>query len=207
MQQANLQGVKFGRRSGGRLRAGKSRSDVLTNIPRLPRWAAPSRGVWILTDRTLAMAGDRTSGRRHGGYQAPIFAWVPSVAVSSLLQVQRFDRRWDGDLLVASLKAQSLFRLRLHRGSVLYSEPIWIGQRIRDIAQLQDGTIVLWTDDTELQFMSVDRQRLEQNKRTPMSASDTLVAGLHVLPPFWADQRDGLCPVADQRAGGKIGFR
>src|SRR5262249_34558222 len=49
-----------------------------------------------------------------------------------------------------------------------------IGQRIRDIAQLQDGTIVLWTDDTELQFISVDRQRLEQNQRDPTSYSTSL---------------------------------
>ena len=141
----------------------------------------------------------------HAGYQAPIFAWVPSVAVSSLLQVQRFDRRWDGDLLVASLKAQSLFRLRLHRGSVLYSEPIWIGQRIRDIAQLQDGTIVLWTDDTELQFMSVDRQRLEQNKRTPMSASDTLVAACMYCHHFGPTNATDFAPSLTNVLGRKIG--
>ena len=141
----------------------------------------------------------------HAGYQAPVFAWVPSVAVSSLLQVQRFDRRWDGDLLVASLKAQSLFRLRLHRGSVLYSEPIWIGQRIRDIAQLQDGTIVLWTDDTELQFMSVDRQRLEQNKRTPMSASDTLVAACMYCHHFGPTNATDFAPSLTNVLGRKIG--
>jgi len=89
-------------------------------------------------------------------------------------QILSGEFRWDDDLLVGSLKAQSLFRLRLDRGRVLYSESIWIGQRIRDIAQLQDGTIVLWTDDTELQFISVDRQRLEQNQRDPTSYSTSL---------------------------------
>ena len=41
---------------------------------------------------------------KHTGYKSPIFGWVPSVAVSSLLQVQGFDQRWDGDLLVAFTK-------------------------------------------------------------------------------------------------------
>jgi aldose sugar dehydrogenase len=47
----------------------------------------------------------------HTGYQAPVFAWVPSIGPSNLIEVRGFDRRWDGDLLVASLKANSLFRL------------------------------------------------------------------------------------------------
>jgi len=112
---------------------------------------------------------------KHAEYRSPMFAWVPSVAVSSLLQVQGFDPRWDGDLLVASLKGQTLYRLRVEGSRVLYSEPIWIGQRLRDIAQLQDRTIVLWTDDTELQFISVDKEKLDQNKRFLASASGTLV--------------------------------
>jgi AraC-like DNA-binding protein len=32
---------------------------------------------------------------------------------------------------------------------VVYSEPIWIGQRLRNVAELDDGTITLWTDDAE----------------------------------------------------------
>ena len=112
---------------------------------------------------------------KHTDYKSPMFAWVPSVAVSSLLQVQGFDPRWDSDLLVASLKGQTLYRLRVEESRVLYSEPIWIGQRLRDIAQMQDGTIVLWTDDTELQFISVDREKLDQDKRFLSSTSSTLV--------------------------------
>lgn len=98
----------------------------------------------------------------HTGYTAPLFAWVPSIAVSQLIEVNNFDPRWDGDLLVGSLKASSLYRLRLEAGRVLYSEPIWIGQRIRDLAQIRDGTIVLWTDDTQLLFIRVDTDQLAQ---------------------------------------------
>ena len=129
---------------------------------------------------------------KHDGYQAPIFAWVPSVAVSSLLQVQGFDRRWDGDLLVGSSEGSITVSIAVRWGRVLYSEPIWIGQRIRDIAQLQDGTIVLWTDDTQLQFISVDQQKLELNKRNPMSTSSTLVGSCMYCHHFGPTNRPTL---------------
>jgi cytochrome c2 len=110
----------------------------------------------------------------HSGYTPPIFSWLPSIAVSNLIEIDGFDERWNGDILVASLKALSLFRLRMEGTKVLYSEPIWIGQRIRDIAQLSSGTILLWTDDTQLLFVSVDRERLRQNARPAQQVSEVL---------------------------------
>jgi aldose sugar dehydrogenase len=111
----------------------------------------------------------------HAGYTAPLFAWVPSIAVSQLIEINNFHARWNGDLLVGSLKASSLYRLRLEAGRVLYSEPIWIGQRIRDLAQTKDGTIVLWTDDTQLLFVTVDNDQLAQKRRMPAVVSDPIV--------------------------------
>jgi aldose sugar dehydrogenase len=110
----------------------------------------------------------------HSGYSAPVFAWVPSIGTSNLIEIDGFDRRWDGDLLVASLKAASLFRLRLDGTRVLYSEPIWIGQRLRDVTQTKNGYIVLWTDDTQLLLISVDRERLNRNVRVIKQLSNAL---------------------------------
>ena len=111
----------------------------------------------------------------HTGYKAPLFAWLPSIATSQLIEVNNFDERWNGDLLVGSLKASSLYRLRLEAGRVLYSEPIFIGQRIRDITQMTNGTIILWTDDTQLLFLTVDKDQLAFNRRDPVVVSDALV--------------------------------
>jgi glucose/arabinose dehydrogenase len=87
---------------------------------------------------------------RHEGYRPPLFAWMPTVGVSGLIQIKGFHERWDGDLLVGSLKGQSLFHIRLDGGHVLYAEQIFIGQRIRSLSQLSTGAIVLWTDDSQL---------------------------------------------------------
>ena len=113
---------------------------------------------------TYGSANSKLVGE-HKGYQAPMFAWVPSVGISNLIQVEGFNGRWDGDLLIGSLKAQSVFRVRLNKMRIVYVEPIWMGQRIRDIGQLENGTIVLWTDDTQLLFISVDGPKLEKDVR------------------------------------------
>ncbi len=110
-----------------------------------------------------AWPNNKSQGR-HEGYEAPVFAWVPSVGVSNLIDIENFSERWDGDLLVGSLKAASLYRLRLNGEKITYGEPIWIGQRIRDLAQLPDGTIVLWTDQTQLLFLTIDSEQLADNK-------------------------------------------
>lgn len=81
-------------------------------------------------------------------FRSPIFAWVPSIGVSNLvwLRGHSFDK-WRGDLLVSSLKDQSLYRMRLDGDRVAYVEPIEIGYRIRDLVEGPDGNVVLWTDD------------------------------------------------------------
>ena len=42
-----------------------------------------------------------------------------------------------------------------------------MGQRLRDIAALPDGTLVLWTDEARLLFVGVDRGKLATNQRPP----------------------------------------
>ena len=97
-------------------------------------------------------------------FTEPLFAWVPSIAVSPIIRINAFDDRWNGDLLVGSLKAQTLFRLRTKQNRVLFSEPIWIGHRIRDIVEIPGG-IALLTDDPALIFLRVDSSRLTVNTK------------------------------------------
>jgi cytochrome c2 len=122
-------------------------------------------------------AGGSSPVGSHTGYRAPLFAWVPSIAVSQLIEIRNFNDRWDGDLLVGSLKASSLYRLRLEGDRVLYSERIWLGERIRDLAQTRDGTIVVWTDDTKLLLIRADNDQLAVRRRTPyiVGRADSLI--------------------------------
>jgi hypothetical protein len=99
-------------------------------------------------------------------FEMPLFAWLPSIGVSNLIEVANFNPAWDNDLLVESLKAESLFRLRRDgNGRIVYVEPIPLGERLRDIGVLTDGTLVLWTDSARLMFVSIDTGRLASNRR------------------------------------------
>jgi hypothetical protein len=80
----------------------------------------------------------------HPGFLRPVFAWVPSIGVSQVIVLHgRGFPRWRGDLLVSSLRAATLFRLRVEEGRVILAEPIPIGQRIRDLTEAPDGSVVL----------------------------------------------------------------
>jgi hypothetical protein len=91
-----------------------------------------------------------------GSSQAPLFAWVPSVAPSQLIQVKgkEFERWWqrsgtkgsDGDILMATLAGKSIQRIRFEKGSVRYVESIPIGERLRSLSQTDSGLVLAGTD-------------------------------------------------------------
>ena len=92
------------------------------------------------------------SGQGQGeAYIEPAYAWVPSIGISDLIEVQdRAFKRWRGDLLAGSLIGQSLWRIRVRDDDrVAYAERVEIGERVRDIA-VGDGELVLWTDSYTL---------------------------------------------------------
>jgi cytochrome c2 len=84
---------------------------------------------------------------RHTRFTPPAFSWLPSVGISSVMEIAGPPfSLWDGDLLVASLVRKTLYRVRLLDGRVQFVEPIPIGERIRDMTRGLDGAIVLWLD-------------------------------------------------------------
>lgn len=88
---------------------------------------------------------------RHEGYMQPRHAWVPSVGISNVIGIERDAfATWKGDLIAASLATRSLYRLALDGDRVVVTEPIEIGKRIRDVLELNDGRLLLWTDDAAL---------------------------------------------------------
>lgn len=90
---------------------------------------------------------------RHEGFEKPLYAFVPSIAVSQLAGVSGplFDR-WRGDLLAGSFFG-GLVRIRVEDGRVIFAEPIKVTGRIRDVAEGLDGRILIWTDENDLTFL------------------------------------------------------
>jgi glucose/arabinose dehydrogenase len=82
------------------------------------------------------------------GMEQPIKYWVPSIAPSGIMFYDKdLFSNWKGNLFVASMKPGSVRRLEFD-GSKILNEYIVFDDlsRIRDIATLPDGSILLATD-------------------------------------------------------------
>ena len=107
---------------------------------------------------------------RHDGFVRPVFAWVPSIAPSSIaVNDPMLAPLWRDDLIVASLKNQSLYRIRRHGVQIQYVEQIEIGRRVRDIHIMSDGRLALLLDEHRVLFLRrshyyCDAESQEQRK-------------------------------------------
>jgi len=96
------------------------------------------------------------NAKNHGDYREPAHAFVPSIGVSQLVQItSTYLPRWTDDLLVSSLQAGRLFRVRLSGERVIYTESIDLSMRIRDLVEARDGRIVLWNDDGQVATLAL----------------------------------------------------
>ena len=87
----------------------------------------------------------------HAGYEKPIYYWIPSIAPSQLIVLSKTIDNYNswsaGDILISSLKANSIFRMKIDEELKVQSiEQIDIGARIRDIS-IENKTIFISTDD------------------------------------------------------------
>ena len=114
---------------------------------------------------------------RHDGFLRPAFAWVPSPAVSAIaVNDERRFPLWKDDLLVASLTARSLFRVRRHGTDVQYAERIEIGYRIRDLTFMPDGRIALLRDGGRVHFLSRSLAYCNEEQRNVYSVNCESIA-------------------------------
>lgn len=91
---------------------------------------------------------------RHTGYQQPILSWVPSIGASDVTALHGdLFSIWRDNLLVGSLSARALYRLVVAEDRVVVQEPIALNQRVRDILQLPDGRILVWSDEAALTLL------------------------------------------------------
>jgi hypothetical protein len=103
----------------------------------------------------------------HQGYELPLVAFVPSVGISNLIRYPASGKefpRWQGDLLVESLRAETLFRVKVIDGRVILSEPMPFGERLRDIALLPNQSVALKTDSQQLIILSRPKPAVAGNK-------------------------------------------
>ena len=123
---------------------------------------------------------------RHDGFVRPVFAWVPSIAPSSIaVNDPMLAPLWRDDLIAASLKTRSLYRIRRHGVQIQYVEQIEIGRRVRDIHIMSDGRLALLLDNHRVLVLRrshyyCDAESQEQRPRVH-SIRRACLAGIAVL--------------------------
>jgi hypothetical protein len=86
------------------------------------------------------------SNHINNGYVLPIFSWIPSIGISNLLVIQNSAKlkKWSNNVLVSSLRDQSLYRMALNeQKKVFLMERINVGFRVRDFIQLGNDFYLL----------------------------------------------------------------
>jgi cytochrome c2 len=113
------------------------------------------------------------------GFTQPYFAWIPSIGISSLVELNGSQfKYWQGDLLIGSLVNRNLWRVRVRDNHVVLAEPMLIGERIRDMVQGHQGELVLWTDRQSIMFVEPAPERAEYGGQQLYR----VCAACHVVP-------------------------
>ena len=99
-------------------------------------------------DEILNQRADYTFKKSHKRYnfKEPIFSFVPSIGISELVKVpDNFSKYWLNNYLVSSLNGRSLYRIKFDEkfSKILFSEKIYIGERIRDIKFLKKNNSLI----------------------------------------------------------------
>ena len=70
------------------------------------------------------------------GFEEPIFSFIPAIGISEIIKLpNNFSNLWQNNFLVASLNGKYLYRIKFDNSynKIIYYEPIYIGDRIRDL--------------------------------------------------------------------------
>jgi cytochrome c2 len=92
---------------------------------------------------------------RHEGFMRPVHAWVPSIGPSQMVIASgKAFPAWRGDILLATLPARSLYRIRVEEGRVIFVEPMPTIHRMRDLIETAGGEFVILAEDGFLVYLS-----------------------------------------------------
>ena len=78
--------------------------------------------------------------------EEPIFSFVPAIGISEIIKLpNNFSKLWQDNFLLASLNGKYLYRIKFDDdyNKIIYYEPIYIGDRIRDLIYNKDSKKIL----------------------------------------------------------------
>ncbi len=103
-------------------------------------WPISSYGEKYFKNKSLE-GEDYKKDHYSEGFIEPIYAFVPSIGISEIIKLPNsFSNTWQNNFLIGSLNGKSLYRVKFDENfnKLIYSEKIFIGDRIRDILYLNN---------------------------------------------------------------------
>ena len=80
-------------------------------------------------------------------FEEPLYVFLPSIGISELILLPNtFNKKWNNNALVTSLNGRSIYRVSFQDDKyekILYSEKIYIGERIRDIKYVEKLNLII----------------------------------------------------------------
>lgn len=124
--------------------------------------AAKNYGWPVITYGENYGGGKIGEGTHKEGMEQPTYKWVPSIATAGFIFYtgDKFPK-WKNNILLASLREQSLVRLVLDGDNIVKEERLLqkeLGQRLRSVVQGPDGLIYLTTDESKSKIYQVSPQ-------------------------------------------------
>lgn len=100
------------------------------------------------------------TGTHKDGMEQPVYQWTPSLAIAGFIFYtgDKFPG-WEGNVLMTSLRAQTLIRLKLDGDKVVAEERLLakeVGERLRHIVQGPDGFLYLLSDESNGKILRVE---------------------------------------------------
>ena len=83
---------------------------------------------------------------KKNGFEEPIFSFVPAIGISEIIKLpNNFSKLWQDNFLVSFLNGKYLYRIKFDDdyNKIIYYEPIYIGDRIRDLIYNKDSKKIL----------------------------------------------------------------
>jgi glucose/arabinose dehydrogenase len=124
--------------------------------------AAKNYGWPVITYGENYGGGKIGEGTHKEGMEQPVYKWVPSIATAGFIFYtgEKFPQ-WKNNILLASLREQTLVRLVLDGDKIIKEERLLkseVGQRLRSVVQGPDGLIYLATDESDGKILQLSPQ-------------------------------------------------
>ena len=130
---------------------------------------------------------DKRKLGRHGDFERPAFAWVPSIAPTTVtVNDERWFPLWKDDLLVGSLSG-AIHRVRRDGTDIQYVERMSVGvRRLRDVAQMPDGRMALLSDGGGIHFLSRSYRYCDEPAVKSVKRRSVYTVDCEELAAFWS---------------------